>query len=258
MHCLVTKKRYYIPNAPWNATGYRMILPSICLLGVDGDFALCLCEAELGVLFVVRCVMKRGKSRQWMQAHVSDTYVQQSKRDGYRSRAAYKLLALQKKHRFFKASHCIVDLGAAPGGWSQVAQAVVKDVFALDILPMDPLSGVTVVEGDFTQDAVLVALEEKLLGHKVNGVISDIAPNLTGIVATDQAKVMYLVELVIDFAEHHLGAGGYLIIKVFHGRDFEAVLKKVRLLFTKVSVEKPMASRDRSREVYFVCLNKRG
>jgi len=203
--------------------------------------------------------MGRSKSsHRWIQRHVNDEYVKRSKRDGYRSRATYKLLELQQKDRFLKPGQVVIDLGAAPGGWSQLAGELVGpngDVIAFDILPMDPLPGVTVIQGDFREDQALIALDGVLDGRQVDLVISDMAPNITGTAAVDQPRSMYLCELALGFCHQRLCRGGGFVCKVFHGEGFDDWMREVKSQFGRVVTRKPKASRSNSREVYLVAGN---
>lgn len=200
--------------------------------------------------------MARSKSsRRWLQEHFNDHYVKESQKDGYRSRASYKLLEIQHKDRLFKPGMVVVDLGAAPGGWSQVVASLVGDqglVLASDVLPMDSLADVTFIQGDFTEAEVFGQLVETLAGRPVDVVISDMAPNMSGIADVDQPKTMYLVELALDMARQVLRPGGSFVCKVFHGEGFDLWMKECKRLFTQVATRKPDASRSRSREVYVV------
>jgi 23S rRNA (uridine2552-2'-O)-methyltransferase len=200
--------------------------------------------------------MARSKSSgNWLQEHVNDPYVKQAQRDGYRSRSSYKLIQLNEKDRLIRPGMLIVDLGSAPGGWSQVAARLVGDrgrVLATDILPMDPLPNVDFVQGDFTEEPVLGEILERLGGRKPQLVICDISPNITGIDSADQASSMYLVELALDFVRQVLEPKGDFVAKVFQGAGSDAYLKDVRTSFDKLLVRKPAASRPRSREVYVV------
>lgn len=206
--------------------------------------------------------MARSKSsKRWLQEHFSDQYVKQSQRDGYRSRASYKLLEIDKKDKLFRAGMTVVDLGAAPGGWSQVAAERVGDrgrVVASDILPMDSIAGVDFIQGDFTEEDVFEALLAAIDGAAVDLVISDMAPNMSGVGAVDQPRAMYLVELALDMAREILAPGGSFVAKVFQGEGFEPWLADVRSAFTKVATRKPDASRARSREVYIVARGFKG
>lgn len=201
--------------------------------------------------------MARSKSsKRWLQEHFSDNYVKNSQDDGYRSRASYKLVELDKKDQLFKRGSSVVDLGSAPGGWSQVAVEKVGDhgkVLASDILSMDPIAGVTFVQGDFTEEAVLEQLLDKLGDDLADLVISDMAPNMSGIAEIDQPQSMYLVELALDMARQVLKPGGGFVAKVFQGEGFDAYMRDCRECFQKVMIRKPDASRARSREVYIVC-----
>lgn len=204
--------------------------------------------------------MKPSKtSKQWMKEHVSDTYVQLAQKEGYRSRAAYKLLEIDEKDRLLKPGMIVVDLGATPGGWSQVAAAKVGrsgKVAALDLLPLDPLGGVDFIQGDFREDAVLRQLEVLLKGKPVDLVISDMAPNMSGVSCTDQARAMHLAELAMEFALEHLSPQGSFLVKAFQGAGFEEFLKLMRSRFAKVATRKPKASRDRSSELYLLGCGK--
>ena len=200
--------------------------------------------------------MKRSKtSKQWMNEHVNDPYVQRAQKEGYRSRAAYKLLEIDERDHLLKPGMVVVDLGATPGGWSQVAVAKVGPggkVIALDLLPLHPIHGVEFIQGDFREDSVLAQLEEKLGGRKVGLVISDMAPNISGIGVADQARAMELAELALDFSVRHLNPGGTFLVKVFQGAGFEDYVKLMRSHFGRVLTRKPKASRDRSSELYLL------
>jgi 23S rRNA (uridine2552-2'-O)-methyltransferase len=208
--------------------------------------------------------MGRSKSSQrWLQEHNRDQYVKRSQQEGYRSRASYKLIELDNKDRLFKPCMTVVDLGAAPGGWSQVAAKLVGNkgrVVASDILPMDSIAGVDFVQGDFTEESVLNEILDVLGGDLADLVISDMAPNMSGMRAVDQPKAMYLVELALDLACQILKPGGDFVAKVFHGEGFDELLHQVRGRFERVVTRKPDASRPRSREVYLVAtgLKSRG
>ena len=201
--------------------------------------------------------MKPSKtSKQWMHEHVTDPFVQRAQKEGYRSRAAYKLLEIDAKDRLLKPGVLVVDLGATPGGWSQVAAAKGCRVIALDLLPLHPIPGVEFIQGDFRDDVVLKQLENLVQGHPVGLVISDMAPNISGIASADQARAMHLAELALEFAVEHLNPDGSFLVKVFQGAGFEDFLKLMRSRFTKVSTRKPKASRDRSSEVYLLGTGK--
>lgn len=200
--------------------------------------------------------MKPSKtSKQWMREHVNDPFVQLAQKDGYRSRAAYKLLEIDAKDHLFKPGTVVVDLGATPGGWSQVAAAKVGrggKVIALDLLPLDPLTGVDFIQGDFREDAVLRQLEGFLQGKPVGLVISDMAPNMSGVASADQARALHLAELAMEFALEHLKPDGCFLVKVFQGAGFEDFYKLMRSRFIRVVSRKPKASRDRSSELYLL------
>jgi 23S rRNA (uridine2552-2'-O)-methyltransferase len=200
--------------------------------------------------------MKPSKtSKQWMREHVNDPFVQLAQKDGYRSRAAYKLLEIDAKDHLLKPGTVVVDLGATPGGWSQVSAAKVGrggKVIALDLLPLNPLAGVEFIQGDFREDAVLGQLENLLQGEPVGLVISDMAPNMSGVASADQARAMHLAELAMDFALQHLKPDGCFLVKVFQGEGFEDFYKFMRSRFTRVVSRKPKASRDRSSELYLL------
>ena len=190
-----------------------------------------------------------------MREHINDPYVQKAKAEGYRSRAAYKLLELDRKDRLFAPGQLVVDLGAAPGSWTQVAVAKLGArgrVVAVDVLPMEPLPGVQFVEGDFREQEVLDALFVALGGRKADLVISDLAPNISGIGVSDQARSMHLAELALEFARQCLKPGGSLVVKVFQGAGFAEFLLAMRQAFAKVGSRKPEASRGRSSEMYLL------
>jgi len=193
-----------------------------------------------------------------MQRHVNDEYVKRSKREGFRSRAAYKLLELQEKDRILKPGQVVIDLGAAPGGWSQVAADIVGpkgQVIAFDLLEMEPLPGVEVIQGDFREDEALRTFADILGGRRVDLVISDMAPNVSGVSAVDQPRAMYLCELALDFCSDFLRPGGGFVAKVFHGEGFDPWIKAVKSQFGRAVTRKPKASRANSREVYLVAGN---
>ncbi len=203
--------------------------------------------------------MARSKSsRNWLDEHFKDEFVQRSKQQGYRSRASYKLIELQKKDKLIKPGMKVVDLGAAPGGWSQLLVEWVGDkgqVFALDILPMDAVPQVTFIQGDFTQTEVLNTLLEALGEEKADFVFSDMAPNMSGIKTSDQAKSIYLAELALDLALQSLKPSGGFVAKVFQGAGFDEFIQTVKTYFKIIKIRKPEASRSRSTEVYLVALN---
>ena len=204
---------------------------------------------------------KRSSSKAWLQEHRNDPYVQQAQREGYRSRACYKLLELQEKDRLIRPGMLVLDLGSAPGGWSQVAVELVGHrgrVIASDILPMDSLAGVEFIEGDFTEDEVFTQILATIGDNPVDLVISDMSPNMSGMNAVDQPRSMYLVELALDMARQVLAPGGSFVTKVFHGEGFDELFREVRESFSKVQARKPKASRPRSREVYLVATDFSG
>jgi 23S rRNA (uridine2552-2'-O)-methyltransferase len=204
---------------------------------------------------------RRSKSsRRWVSEHESDEFVRRARQEGWRSRAVFKLEEIQRKDHILRPGMVVVDLGAAPGGWSQYARHVMGDrgeVFAVDILPMDPVAGVTYIQGDFCDEKVLAELKDALEGKNVDLVLSDMAPNISGITAVDQPRAMYLAELALDFARSHLVAGGALVAKVFQGEGFQEFIRELRASFGSVRTRKPAASRARSREVYAVARNYR-
>ena len=198
--------------------------------------------------------MGRSKSsHQWLRKHFDDEFVKRAQREGYRSRAVYKLDEIQQKDRILRPGSVVVDLGAAPGGWSQYAAQQLGDkgrIVALDILPMESLPGVEFLQGDFREDEALAALLELLDSATVSLVMSDMAPNISGMGAVDQPRSMYLVELAVDFAATVLGKGGDLLFKGFQGEGFDALLRDLRGQYRKILIRKPKASRPKSREVY--------
>ncbi len=200
--------------------------------------------------------MGRSKSsHRWLQEHNRDQYVKRSQQDGYRSRASYKLIELDSKDRLIRPGMTVVDLGAAPGGWSQVAVKLVGGkgrVIASDILAMDSIAGVDFIQGDFTEESVFDEILGVLGDERADLVISDMAPNMSGMRAVDQPKAMYLVELALDLACKILKPDGDFVAKVFHGEGFDELMQQVRAKFKRVVTRKPDASRPRSREVYLV------
>ena len=200
--------------------------------------------------------MKRNKtSKAWMREHLTDPYVQRANAEGFRARAAYKLIEIDDRDHLFRQTSVIVDLGAAPGSWCQVAvkrTSASAQVFALDILPMEPVTGVDFLQGDFTEDGVLHQLESRLAGKKVDLVLSDMAPNISGVAVVDQARSIHLCELALAFATDWLKPHGRFLVKVFQGEGFMAFRKEMEAVFTSVQVRKPDASRDRSAEVYLL------
>ena len=205
--------------------------------------------------------MSRSKSSQrWLKEHFSDPFVKKAQAEGMRSRAAYKLEELLERDRLLKPGMVVVDLGAAPGGWSQQVRRQMGDkgrVLALDILEMPPLAGVEFLHGDFRDEQVLATFESMLGGQGVDLVLSDMAPNKSGVDAVDQPRMMYLAELALDFADNHLKPGGAFLIKLFHGAGFDDYVKQMRRRYDKVVIRKPEASRKRSPEVYALGQGKR-
>jgi len=206
--------------------------------------------------------MARSKSStRWLREHFTDEYVRRAQAEGYRSRAIYKLLEIQEKDRLLRPGATVVDLGAAPGGWSQLAARLVGPrgaVIALDVLPIELLVGVEFIQGDFRETAVLDGLLNVLNGRPVDLVISDMAPNTTGIKAVDQPRGMYLAELALDFARQCLRPGGDFLVKAFQGEGIDPFLGELRAAFAAVLPRKPKASRARSAERYWLARNYRG
>lgn len=203
---------------------------------------------------------KSKSSSNWLKEHFDDYYVNKAKQEGWRSRAIYKLQEMDEKDKLFHPGMTVVDLGAAPGGWSQwTAQKIGSNgqVFALDILPVEPYAGVTFIQGDFQEDSVYNALIAALDGREVDLVMSDMAPNMTGNKGIDMPRSMYLVELSMDLAQQVLKPNGTLLMKVFQGEGYDVLLKTLRQDYTKVVVRKPKASRPRSTEVYLLALGKK-
>lgn len=203
---------------------------------------------------------KSKSSKRWLAEHFDDHYVRLAQQQGLRSRSAFKLLEMHEKYGLVKPGMTVVDLGAAPGGWCQVVRPLVGDtgrVIGLDVLDMEPVPGVEFICGDFTEDEPLAQLEQALQGRPVDLVLSDMAPNMSGMAAIDQARAMYLAELALEFAREHLRPGGDFLIKLFQGADFDAFVAEARALFDKVLVRKPKASRARSREVYLLARGRR-
>ena len=206
--------------------------------------------------------MKRRptSSKAWMQEHVNDEFVKRAKQEGYRARAAYKLIEIDDRDKLIRSGMTIVDLGAAPGSWSQVAARRLQGkgrVIALDLLEMAPVGGVNFIQGDFREQAVLEQLEQMLNGQPVDLVIADMAPNITGISAVDQASAAYLTELALEFSLKWLKPEGSFLVKVFAGSGFDDIVRGMREAFDKVATRKPKASRDRSTEVYLLGLRRK-
>ncbi len=196
-------------------------------------------------------------SKAWMREHINDPYVKLAKAQGYRSRAAFKLAEIDERDHLLRAGALVVDLGATPGGWSQLAMRKGAKVVAMDILEMDSIAGVTFIQGDFTEQATLDQLAIALNNRKVDLVISDMAPNMSGVATADQARSMYLCELASEFARAYLQPNGQFLVKVFQGEGFQEYVKLMRDTFEQVATRKPKASRDRSSEVYLLCKNLR-
>ncbi|PKO53600.1 MAG: 23S rRNA methyltransferase [Betaproteobacteria bacterium HGW-Betaproteobacteria-20] len=211
--------------------------------------------------------MKPSKtSKAWMQEHLNDPYVILAQKDGFRARAAYKLTEIDDKDKLIKPGMTIVDLGATPGSWSQVAvqrlkakgsQEISGRIIALDLLEMEPINGVEFIQGDFREDAVLKLLENSLNGKQADLVIADMAPNITGITIVDQAGAAYLTELALEFSKDWLKPNGNFLVKVFIGEGFDEIVKNMRAMFDKVVTRKPKASRGRSNEVYLLGLGRK-
>lgn len=208
-----------------------------------------------------------GKSKKvnkaWLHDHINDPYVKLANKEGYRARAAYKLKEIDESLNLIKPGLLVVDLGCTPGAWSQYARrrmspagAAVGDIkgtiIGLDILPMEPIEGVQFIQGDFREAAALERLSAALAGRKADVVVSDMAPNLSGIASADAARVEYLIELAIDFAQSHMHANGSLLVKAFHGTSYDAVVQRMRDAFVAVKLFKPKASRDRSSEIFLL------
>jgi len=213
---------------------------------------------------VLSCAMKNQKvgnkvNKAWLHTHVNDPYVKAAHKEGYRARAAYKLQEIDKQWGLIRPGGLVVDLGSSPGAWSQyvcrrmkAAGSETGSVIALDMLPMEPLAGVTFIQGDFREEAVLARLQEILTGRAVDVVLSDMAPNLSGVAVTDSARVAYLVELAVDFALHHLKSDGMLLAKLFHGGAYEPLVRLFKDSFRQVKVLKPKASRSKSAETFLL------
>lgn len=200
--------------------------------------------------------MARSKSSgTWLAEHFTDEFVKRARKEGYRSRAIYKLKEIDERDRLLRPGMVVVDLGAAPGAWTQYVKqrvGVAGRVIALDLLPIEPLAGIELLQGDFTEESTLAALLDVLGGQPVDLVISDMAPNISGIDSADQARAMYLAELALEFAERVLKPGGGFLVKVFQGRGFNELYKAMQQRFTRVATRKPKASRPRSAEQYLL------
>jgi 23S rRNA (uridine2552-2'-O)-methyltransferase len=203
---------------------------------------------------------RHKKSKVWMQEHVNDPWVQRAQAEGWRSRAAFKLMEIDDHAHLLKPGMTVVDLGSAPGSWSQLVAKRIQPggrIIGLDLLPMEPLRGVEFIQGDFREDTVLRSLEASLNGRAVDLVLSDMAPNISGIAASDQARVMHLAELTLEFSRDHLKPGGDLLVKVFQGGGFMELRKMLAEAFETLQTKKPAASRDRSAETYLLARGKR-
>ena len=211
--------------------------------------------------FIGGDVARSKTSKSWLREHFDDKYVKQAQIDGYRSRSAYKLLELQEKDKLIRLGMTIVDLGAAPGGWSQVAATLAGDagqVVALDILPMDPIPRVAFVQGDFREETVYSRLLDLINNRPIDLVISDMSPNISGLKAVDIPRAMYLAELALELAMQVLSPGGCFLVKVFQGEGFQAYRGQILKQFTSLVTRKPESSRSRSREVYLLARGFRG
>ena len=203
---------------------------------------------------------KTLSSKRWLKEHFTDDYVKRAQKEGYRSRAAYKLLEIQKKDNFIKPGMTVVDLGAAPGGFTQVALKFVKSsgkIFALDLLPIVPIDNVEFIQGDFTRSEIIAELLAKVKNNKADVVLSDMSPNISGIAASDQAKSIYLAELALEFVQTVLKPDGVFLVKLFQGIGFDEYLAVLRQNFKKVVIRKPKASRDRSKELYVLAVGRK-
>ena len=199
-------------------------------------------------------------SKAWMQEHLNDPYVKMAQKDGYRARAAYKLIEIDDKDKLIKPGMTVVDLGSTPGSWSQVVVQRLKGqgrIIALDILDMHPIAHVEFIQGDFREESVLKQLEQSLNNQQVDLVIADMAPNISGVKDVDQAGAAYLTELALEFSQDWLKPGGNFLVKVFIGSGFEEIMQAMRQQFEKVVTRKPKASRDRSSEVYLLGLKRK-
>ena len=205
--------------------------------------------------------MSRSKSStRWLKEHFNDPYVHKAQIEGYRSRAVYKLIEIQQRDQLFKKGMVVVDLGAAPGGWSQIIAEWVGQkglVIATDILPLEPIEQVTFIQGDFREETVIKKLNETLEGKEVDMVVSDMAQNMSGTKEIDQPRIIYLAELALDFAQHILRPKGIFLVKIFQGEGFDDYLRVIKTYFNQVFIRKPKASRGRSSEVYLVCVGKK-
>ncbi len=205
-------------------------------------------------------IKKNKTTKAWITEHVNDAYVQRARAEGWRSRAAFKLTEIDDKDKLLKPGMTVVDLGSAPGSWSQIAAKRVAPggrLIGLDLLPMEPVHGVEFIQGDFRDDAVLKALTDALDGRQVDLVLSDMAPNMSGIGMVDQARVMLLAELTLEFCAQHLKPGGDMLVKVFQGDGFMELRRALQQQFQNLQMRKPAASRNRSAEIYLLARGKR-
>ena len=204
----------------------------------------------------MRAMSRSKSSSRWLQEHHQDEYVLKARAQGYRSRAVFKLAEIQQKDRVLKAGQLVLDLGAAPGGWSEYASTIIGEqgkIIALDLLPMEPIAGVTFVQGDFTEQETLDQLLELIGDRRFDLVLSDMAPNLSGVGSVDQPKSIYLAELAFDLAENFLNSTGVFVVKLFQGAGSEELIASFRRRFRSVKLRKPDASRSRSSEIYAIC-----
>ena len=207
----------------------------------------------------IKSEKKNKIDKSWVHRHANDHYVHQAKSDGYRSRAAYKLLEIDDDYKLLANANCVVDLGSSPGSWSQVLKKRIVSggfILSVDLLPMAEINGVSFIQGDFTENNILEKILSQLNGRIIDLIISDMAPNISGIKMVDQAKSAYLIELVLDFAKNYLKVGGNCLIKVFNGGEFQRLIALARELFEQVEVQKPSSSRSVSSEVYLLCRSK--
>lgn len=208
---------------------------------------------------------KKGKkvNKAWLHEHINDPYVKQAQRDGYRARAAYKLKEIDEQLGLIRPGHVVVDLGSAPGAWSQYVRrrlspdgaasgALNGTIISLDLLPMEPIEGVVFIQGDFREDDVLAQLQEAVQSRPLDVVVSDMAPNLSGIASADAARIAHLIELAVDFAQSHLKPEGALVVKLFHGNGYAELVQLFKDTFRVVKTVKPKASRDKSSETFLV------
>lgn len=219
------------------------------------------CQFDHGGIVPLSWTTKqKKKSKAWMQEHVNDPYVQRAKKEGWRSRAVFKLSEIDERDKLLRPGMVVVDLGAAPGSWCQYTVKRIKPggrLIALDLLPMEPMPGVEFLQGDFREEEMLQRLDETLGGRQVDLVLSDMAPNMSGVAVADNARVMYLAELTLDFCREHLKPGGDMLVKVFQGAGFMELRQGVVEMFEALNVRKPAASRDRSAETYLLARRKR-